>query len=152
VFAVHNLSQHSLDRGLDKWAFFVRNWGDEGACGEGEWPWNKTNIKVLFPRPDASDANTSLDIVRQGVAVATTDFVPGRGVIMTVQLPLPSPSYYGWVAGEATINWTPTCSDSACQSLSNVSGAHCATPNTYPCVIDSCQPGWGHCGSDWRTG
>jgi hypothetical protein len=34
-----------------KWAFFVRNWGDEGFCADGQWPMGRAVLQVVLPGP-----------------------------------------------------------------------------------------------------
>jgi hypothetical protein len=98
----------------DRWAFFVRNWGDEGLCGPGEEPIPQNTIRVRIPQhPGAttfflsnnistfSDDDDNKDECRQKQEWSlerTTD-----GALLTFSL-LDASKKCGFV-GDFTIDW-----------------------------------------------
>ena len=92
-----------------KWAFFVRNWGDEGWCSEGTNPWDVRSIRVLLANPTASDGTVTKSTVfgTNGTAISAF-FAAGQGIVLDVQLQAPDDG--GFVVGDLEVAWTPAVS------------------------------------------
>jgi hypothetical protein len=102
----------------DTWAFFVRNSGDEGYCGNSQHQvftapaGEPQQINVFIPMPGATGlhflpstiANESNDLRGRGGVV--TNIVTGSGATLTFFLG--DPAQRGWYEGELHIRWDVT--------------------------------------------
>jgi hypothetical protein len=105
----------------DTWAFFVRNSGDEGYCGNSQHrlftaPAGQPQpLKVFLPMPDAtgltflpsSKVNKSNDL-RDTAEPLATNVVTGSGAVLTFSLGDPcreDRARCSWVEGELHIRW-----------------------------------------------
>jgi hypothetical protein len=106
----------SSDPTDDTWAFFVRNSGDEGYCGNSQH-WLFTGpagqpqpIKVFIPMAGAtgltflasSKVNKSMDL-RASTQPLATNVVTGNGATLTFSLG--DPLHRGWIEGELHLKW-----------------------------------------------
>jgi hypothetical protein len=101
---LHPLYALAINFAPGSWAFFARNWGDEGYCSQGENPWPVQTIRLLLPNTLALDANAFANTVF--VTPATTIgafFLQGQGEVLEINLPPPSEE--GLAMGEVTITW-----------------------------------------------
>src|SRR6185503_11480240 len=89
-----------------KWAFFFRNWGNEGYCSSGSNPWDVRTVRILLRNAAAGNATVSSSAVfgTPGTAISYY-FVRGQGVVLEVELPAPADE--GHVVGDLTVSWTP---------------------------------------------
>jgi len=62
------------DSTSDRWAFIVRNWGNEGYCGTSQHFWRTNSVKVFIPKPGAINATIT------GTAKFYMDIDPSKGV------------------------------------------------------------------------
>ena len=98
----------------DRWAFFVRNWGNEGGCGSDQEPLptgflNQNQLRVLIRHPAGQNASVTDNVWvygddegerdQQGWAYQPTN----EGLLLTFSLRDPS-KQVGFV-GDLTINW-----------------------------------------------
>jgi hypothetical protein len=105
----------------DTWAFFVRNSGDEGYCGNSQHrlftaPAGQPQpLKVFLPMPDAtgltflpsSKVNKSNDL-RDTAEPLATNVVTGSGAVLTFSLGDPcreDRARCSWVEGDLHIRW-----------------------------------------------
>jgi hypothetical protein len=100
------------------WAFFVRNWGDEGFCSDGDEPFETSEhkIKVYIPNvaglisQNVSDGAQNAD--QDQLSQMEASMQPyGDGVLMTFTL-LP-PDKQSWFVGDLTFARKPRQSISA---------------------------------------
>jgi hypothetical protein len=60
IHPVHGMFIHTLDDpNADKWAFFIRNWGDEGYCSSNQENLYQKTIQVVLPHENFDDVNLS---------------------------------------------------------------------------------------------
>jgi hypothetical protein len=94
------------------WAFFVRNWGNEGMCGASDVPMSATSISVRIPKHAASTnfslntPNVSTYSDRDGSACSQNEwsFTPtADGALLRFDLSDPS-KHCGFV-GDLRIDW-----------------------------------------------
>jgi hypothetical protein len=94
------------------WAFFVRNWGDEGFCADGDQPFETSEYKIKVQIPNV--AGLISDSVSDGAQNADQDQLSqmqasmqpyGDGVLMTFTL-LP-PDKQSWFVGDLTFATRP---------------------------------------------
>jgi hypothetical protein len=99
-------------RDEDLWAFFVRNWGNQGSCGLGQqfiyFPNNTYTFRLQW-KPGA----TSVDVISQTWHRYHTQNpepsvrrVPGQGVFVTFTLDPPRDQGSMW-DGELRLRWRP---------------------------------------------
>ena len=110
----------------DHWAFFVRNWGDEGFCSDDDHHLETAGgeplqeISVLFPRPNiiqgAAVQSLSQLVGDPASSVIDQQTVVGRGIILTFHLP--PPDQHGWIAGDIGFNWVFSVTPASNPSLS----------------------------------
>jgi len=110
------------DATSDRWAFFVRNWGNEGYCGTSQHIWQTNQIQVFIPKPGASNVQIHsnayfLDYYYNNPDNVTTSPIPADGLFRTNLIQnqgvlLSFPTYYPsanqeitW-EGELNFNWT----------------------------------------------
>jgi hypothetical protein len=90
----------------EKWAFFARNWGNEGMCSHTQWQIAFHGNQYVFQLPwqPASDADVLVHLRsdHQGSS-AWINKVPGTGIFVTVQLAAPEQRAIVW--GELTVHW-----------------------------------------------
>jgi hypothetical protein len=117
------------DPAQDKWAFFVRNWGNEGGCGSEQehayFPGN--SLRVLIPHPGATGfsetdnvwvyGDDEDDFKQQSWSFLQTN----EGLLLTFNLQ--DPSKHDGFVGDLTINWGGTIRPGAVQG---------ATPECKP--------------------
>ena len=102
------------DGAQDRWAFFVRNWGNEGGCGSDQEPLptgflNDNTLRVLIPHAAGQNASVTDNVWvygdddnernLQGWSYQPTS----QGVVLTFSLRDPS-KQVGFV-GDLTITW-----------------------------------------------
>ncbi len=128
AFAVHDDGSNPLD---DKWAIFVRNWGDEGYCSRGVLELGSgapLTFKFRLKRPgaqgvtvrfsDASDTRGQYGTVfRRPVGHTNTRwFMPylieNEGAVITLQLPPPSDR--SWIEGMLHLTWDMGMAPTTC--------------------------------------
>jgi hypothetical protein len=94
------------DPGHERWAFFIRNRGDEGWCSSNEQKWTpsrytngKGEYHIMLPAPNARTFITRSGNVKiygagnsrpPGADEYTAKLVPGQGLDVTVLLPDPA--------------------------------------------------------------
>jgi hypothetical protein len=92
----------------DTWAFFVRNWGNEGFCSTGDHKIQLQQITVRLPRPDALAVQLRLPETIAGMTAPTTPFTvsmaPGGGGALAT-FSLPPADQHGMVFGELHLDW-----------------------------------------------
>jgi hypothetical protein len=100
----------------DTWAFYVRNWGDEGYCSEDQhyiyYLDNQYTFRFKWPAGATSGVVKSSNIsavLTSGVNAEQTQitFVPGEAVLVTVTN-ISDPSVHAIVGGEIHIAWSGT--------------------------------------------
>jgi hypothetical protein len=96
----------NYDDSNSKWAFFFRNWGNEGGCSDGSNPWDVRTISILLRNAAAGNATVPISAVfgSPGTSISYY-FVRGQGVVLEVVLPAPDEE--GHVFGDLTVAWTP---------------------------------------------
>lgn len=93
----------------DKWAFFVRNWGDEGYCGDNQENLDRRTIKVRIRHPGATSVTLQDNAYVYGDdedernQQSWSYQVVNDGILLTFSLRDPS-KQVGFV-GDLTINW-----------------------------------------------
>lgn len=94
------------DPNNDQWAFFARNWGDEGFCSQDQHYWDLSPLSIFIPEPvpssDYSFVAQDLD-VSQSFAVQSSK-VEG-GLLLTFALG--APENRAFADGSVTIRWVP---------------------------------------------
>ena len=94
------------DPSNDQWAFFARNWGDEGFCSQDQHYWDISPLSIFIPEPvpssDYSFVAQDLD-VSQSLAVQSSK-VEG-GLLLTFALGTPENRTFA--DGSVTIKWVP---------------------------------------------
>ncbi len=112
-----------LRGGVDQWALFARNWGNEGYCSSNDHPIPAGPITVRIPwlngargvnllsqpRPATSVKNVGsfFDAMNVGHPGITERVLPGEGVLLTFDLstnPSNEPEYWGTI----DLQWTFT--------------------------------------------
>ncbi|HVS81027.1 MAG TPA: hypothetical protein VHE60_04775 [Pyrinomonadaceae bacterium] len=95
----------------DLWAFFVRNWGNEGFCGTSQHFIDFPNNKYTFRLPWKPGA-TSVDVISKSFHAyhttkpePTVRRVPGEGVFVTFTLDAPRADGSMW-DGELRLKWS----------------------------------------------
>ena len=103
---LHPLYALAINPEGDKWAFFVRNWGDEGYCSYGRTHWGLQKVSLLLENTEASNGVVTASAVfgTKGTDISAY-FVPSQGEVVEVQLP--DPHENGFVVGDLEIQWTP---------------------------------------------
>lgn len=102
IFALH-LKDDSLD---DTWAFFVRNWGNEGWCGTSQHYLQRQTLKLRIPKEGAKDLRYSNESkIHSSIKnySFSTEVIEDSGAILTFNLP--PPEMHGWVEGELHLKW-----------------------------------------------
>jgi hypothetical protein len=104
----------------DLWAFFVRDWGDEGYCGTTTWyltglPQKRPGVHTYTFRLPWRNGATSVEVVDSDIQNYLDsknnnpnyqwyfDYKPGVGVFLTFELPEPGPQH-GW-NGMVKLHW-----------------------------------------------
>jgi hypothetical protein len=90
------------------WAFFARNWGDEGYCGTSDRPVPNSSITVRLTQRHATDVEilpSSLIETSQAVGVPVVAMAPAGGAAL-VQFPLGDSSKKPMIDGELHLRWT----------------------------------------------
>lgn len=99
----------------DLWAFFVRNWGDEGFCGRGDHRLGAQTLTFRLPFPGASHVeqtgDTKIDATA-AISPVTVVTAPEGGAAL-VTFTLPDSSQHVIIGGDLHLNWTSTLSASA---------------------------------------
>jgi len=92
----------------DTWAFFVRNWGNEGWCSTDDHRIATQQLTVKFPRRNA----TGVEIIRAATVTGATHAVPPFDITLTPERDgalgtfyLPPSSDHGVVFGELHLRW-----------------------------------------------
>jgi len=102
---LHPLYMLGINYAANKWAFFLRNWGNEGYCSEGENYWAVNTISILFPNSAAIDGKiVSYSIWGTPTTGVSSYFLRGQGLVLEAQLP--ESSKEGSVFGDLTLEWT----------------------------------------------
>lgn len=102
IMAIH-LKEDETD---DTWAFFVRNWGNEGWCGTSQHYLQTQTLKLRLPRAGAKNLSYN-DKTRIHSSIKdysfSTEIIPDTGAVLTFRLP--PPEEHGWIEGELHIDW-----------------------------------------------
>ena len=103
------------DPNNDQWAFFARNWGDEGFCSQDQHYWDVSPLSIFIPEPVPSSdysfvGEPDLD-VSPSVAVQSSK-VEG-GLLLTFALG--TPENRAFADGSVTIHWVPVPSTGRAQ-------------------------------------
>lgn len=104
---VYSMAIHlNTDPNNDQWAFFARNWGDEGFCSNDQEYWDVSPLSIFIPEPVPS---TDFSFVAQDIHVSrsltvNSGKVPG-GLVLTFDLG--TPESQALVDGSVTIHWVP---------------------------------------------
>jgi hypothetical protein len=105
AFAVIVNSQHDPPQ-QDEWSFFVRNWGNEGYCSN-DYHWLEIRTyEFLIPwQPGASGFRVEPDSLAypQGASVLPLVGIPGKGVLVKVNLD--DPSHWPLIDGLIHLLW-----------------------------------------------
>jgi hypothetical protein len=126
IIAIQTSRQRALRGGNDRWAFFVRNWGDEGYCSDQihripsgplsiRLPW-LTKGTGIGPLQSASSVQlVGQDVHDQdllsGTDKATWSALPHQGVLLNFSFP-PVPPNLSWLLsrpmywGTVDLRWT----------------------------------------------
>jgi hypothetical protein len=132
-------------QGTDRWAFFVRNWGNEGYCGSGDEP-----IGVLrqmgIPLPETKILRSNMWVYAHGdysedQCFAETSVVsPDANGLMVVNLPLPT--HKCGVVGDLFIQRNPLISTGGQSTAGGESTTGSSqTSRTSPVVSASSEEG-----------
>ncbi len=94
------------DANDDQWAFFARNWGDEGYCSQDQHYWDVSPLSIFIPEPVPSTnfAFLEQDVVSNRSVQIQAGKVPG-GIVITFDLG--TPESRALVDGSVRIRWTP---------------------------------------------
>jgi hypothetical protein len=102
---LHPVYALAINDDSSHWAFFIRNWGNEGYCSEGKNPWSVRTLSILFPNNDATDGQVaSYDIWGTTATAASAFFLQGQGLVLKADLP--PPEREGYLFGELTIQFS----------------------------------------------
>jgi hypothetical protein len=110
------LAIHSQDDAADdRWAIFVRNWGDEGYCSSGGEHLNAQQISFFVPRPNAIDVQvlpgSSFLFGPDSMSSAEKSQVSGPSVALLrdqgaiVTFTIPGPKSGARINGELRLQW-----------------------------------------------
>lgn len=118
IHPVHGLAIEEngppADPASDTWAFFIRNWGNEGFCSTDQVNLDEHTVVLRLPPPPGlggglpgqlpevtwqSGAAGGASTARVGVSADGTTVLIAN---------LPEPNQHGWVAGEITLHWPTT--------------------------------------------
>jgi hypothetical protein len=107
---VYTMAIHlSADAHSDQWAFFARNWGDEGYCSDGSMieNWYSSTVSIFIPEPSPSNDYSFVaeDIHANKSLAVRSGKVPG-GLVLSFDLG--APESQALVDGSVTINWLPS--------------------------------------------
>jgi hypothetical protein len=97
----------------DTWAFFVRNWGNEGYCSGDQhyvsYVGNQYTFRFKWPAGATSGVARSgtTFLANTTAGAATVSFLPNEAVLLTFH-DLPQPDAQGLIAGELHIKWSGT--------------------------------------------
>jgi hypothetical protein len=95
------------DPNNDQWAFFARNWGDEGYCSQDQHYWDMSPVTIFIPEPVPS---SDFSFVAQDLAVSSDSITVEAGKVdsgMVLTFALGTPESRALVDGAVTIRWTP---------------------------------------------
>lgn len=113
------------DATQDRWAFFVKNWGNEGFCGDNEENLDRRTILVRIRHPGATSFSFSENVYVYGDDEGERNqqnwtYQPLQdGVLLTFSLRDPS-KQVGFV-GDLTFNWGGTGTGAAGQAAPQTS-------------------------------
>jgi hypothetical protein len=105
--AIHS----NVDPADDTWAFFVRNWGDEGYCSEGQHYINYLdNIYMLrIPWPAGATSGfangNSISKTNSGITMDDPVFDAATRTVILAFRGLPDPATHGLIGGELHFTW-----------------------------------------------
>jgi len=103
---VYAMALHvSSSGGDDRWAFFARNWGNEGFCSRNQHYWDVSPVSVFIPGPDGATDFTLLDqdVKANKDFQIRASFVNG-GVLLSFDLG--APESRAIADGSVRIRWT----------------------------------------------
>ena len=95
----------------DTWAFFVRNWGDEGYCSESQHYINYLdNIYMLrIPWPAGATSGfangNTISKTNSGITMDDPVFDPATRTVIVTFRNLPDPGAHGLIGGELHFTW-----------------------------------------------
>jgi hypothetical protein len=94
----------------EAWAFMVRNWGNEGFCGDQEHYLDVSTIRVRLPwRPGASAVSLkSAEFLTNSTEVTGPSLEPAPNQGVSVVFTLPAPESHARVNGILHLTWTGT--------------------------------------------
>jgi hypothetical protein len=90
----------------EHWAYFARNWGNEGYCGTNQEPLPVDHLTIRIPMPNAVGINmTSWEMdTTDSAASATLGAIPAGGGAW-ISISLPTPDKEAVVSGEFSFQW-----------------------------------------------
>lgn len=103
---VYAMALHLSNRpGDDRWAFFVRNWGNQGFCSSSQHYWDVSPLSVFIPGPDGATDFTLVDndLKANKDLQVRAAFVNG-GVLLSFDLG--APESRAIADGSVRIRWT----------------------------------------------
>lgn len=119
ALAVRIAQQTAPDGGIvDEWGYFVRNWGNEGECGQEDhptvFPANDFSFRLPAPQPGMHPSSFNRgDWVQSGWSSQFPGWSPivdANGVAQAVAVEFDgfaSPLLHPWVAGHFFVTWSP---------------------------------------------
>lgn len=104
---IYTMAIHvNSDVNNDQWAFFARNWGDEGYCSASQHYWDLSPVSIFIPEPVPS---SDFSFVAQDLYVSESLAVQAGkvqgGLLLTFALG--APENRALVDGSVTIHWVP---------------------------------------------
>lgn len=128
VLAIRESAPGSPNMSNDYWAFFVRNWGDEGECSSQQHYLldNQVTIQLSPPIPQFTPPNATLNADTQVYGTGTDGtfgfFSGPEGTFVTFNLPPGNQS--GFAFGEIDINWNTGQAKARPRSSSQMAADH----------------------------
>jgi hypothetical protein len=92
--------------GTEHWAYFARNWGNEGYCGTNQEPLPVDRLTIRIPRSNAigmTMLSWEMDTTNSAASATAAPIPGGGGAWLSVALP--SPDQKAVVSGEFTLKW-----------------------------------------------
>ena len=103
---VYAMALHlSSDATKDRWAFFARNWGNEGFCSRNQHYWDVSPLSIFIPGPEGATDFTLIDqdVKANGDFGIRASFV-NAGVLLSFDLG--APESRAIADGLVSIRWT----------------------------------------------
>lgn len=102
------------------WAFFIRNWGNEGQCSSDQVNLDTDELTLQIPAPaDAKAKGVVIGTPALEASGGSPEITPNSAGGVDVVAHLRDPGRHTWVAGEVQLNWQggPTGNFVAARSL-----------------------------------